>query len=52
MNVWISIKKFFTRVSKDEVVKVAADKALDAAKDVAVDYVKDIAQKEINRHKG
>ncbi|CAJ1808458.1 hypothetical protein [Aeromonas veronii] len=52
MNIWKSIKKFFTRVSEDAVVKATADKALDAAKEVAVEYVKDKAQKEINRHKG
>ncbi|MGY3860219.1 hypothetical protein ACW5WN_01240 [Aeromonas lacus] len=52
MNIWKSIKKFFTRVSEDAVVKAATDKALDAAKEVTVDYLKDQTQKEINRHKG
>jgi len=51
MNIWKSIKKFFTSVTEDAVVKAAADKAMDAAKEVAVDYVKDKAKQEIQRHK-
>lgn len=51
MNIWNSIRKFFTSVAKDAVVKAAADKAVDTAKDVAVDYVKDKAKQEIQRHK-
>ncbi|CAJ1840516.1 hypothetical protein HLBENOHH_02087 [Aeromonas dhakensis] len=51
MNIWNSIKKFFTKVAQDEAVKAAADTAKDAAKEVAVDYFKDKAKQEFNRHK-
>lgn len=50
MNIWNSIKKFFTKVAKDESVKAAADKARDAAVGVAKDYVKDHVKDEIKRH--
>lgn len=51
MNIWNSITKFFTKVTKDEAVKAAADKAKDAAKEVATEYLKDKAKQEFNRHK-
>ncbi|MCS3766153.1 hypothetical protein HNP12_000192 [Aeromonas hydrophila] len=51
MNIWKSIKKFFTSVKEDAALKTAADTALEAAKEVAVDYVKDKAKQEIQRHK-
>ncbi|WP_429078271.1 hypothetical protein [Aeromonas veronii] len=51
MNIWNSIKKFFTQVAKDEAVKAAADRAKDVVEAVAVDYVKDKAKQEFNRHK-
>lgn len=51
MNIWNSIKKFFTKVAQDEAVKAAADTAKDVVEAVAVDYVKDKAKQEIKRHK-
>lgn len=51
MNIWKSIKKFFTKVSQDEKVKATVDAALEVTKEVTVDYVKDKAQKEIQRYK-
>ncbi len=51
MNIWNSIKKFFTKVAQDEAVQLATNKVVEAAEQAAVDYVKDKAIEEVQRLK-
>ncbi|ASX13065.1 hypothetical protein CK627_20885 [Aeromonas dhakensis] len=59
MNIWSSIKKFFTKVVRDEAfqrtingpLKEATNKVVEAAEQAAVDYVKDKAIEEVQRLK-